>query len=102
VNRTLQSCVNDGLRHVPRGAPISDCGSGELSTIRAPNGVAGFCGRSGLSASARNPDGLPMEPTLIATTMAIGGVSRNCSNTRKKTNRSPVIIRKSRCAFSKY
>src|SRR5258706_7649443 len=44
----------------------------KLSTIRGPNGVAGFCGRSGLSASARNPDGLPMEPTLIDTTMAIG------------------------------
>ena len=47
----------------------------KLSTISAPNGVAGFCGRSGFSASARNPDGLPMEPALIATTMAIGGVS---------------------------
>src|SRR3982751_481088 len=49
----------------------------KLSTITGPNGVAGFCGRSGFSARARNPDGSPMEPTLIATTMAIGGVSRN-------------------------
>src|SRR5262252_2859317 len=64
----------------------------KLSTINAPNGVAGFCGRSGLSASARNPDGLPSEPMLIATTIALGGVIRRCSNTRKKTNRSPVII----------
>ena len=44
----------------------------KLSTITAPNGVAGFCGMSGLSASARNPDGLPMEPALIATTNRTG------------------------------
>ena len=38
----------------------------KLSTISAPNGVAGLCGRSGLIASARKPDGLPKEPRLIA------------------------------------
>ena len=38
----------------------------KLSTISAPNGVAGLCGSSGLTASARKPDGLPTEPRLIA------------------------------------
>jgi hypothetical protein len=31
----------------------------KLSTISAPNHDAGFCGRSGLIASARKPEGLP-------------------------------------------
>jgi hypothetical protein len=43
----------------------------KLSTISAPNGVADLCGSSGLTASARRPDGLPTEPRLIATTMTV-------------------------------
>ena len=57
---SLGDGANDGVRHVHAAPPYPTVVAVKLSTISAPNGVAGFCGRSGLTAKrqeARHRDG---------------------------------------------
>ena len=93
--------MNDGVRHMPCGAPVSDSGGRETEHHRRTKRRRRRLRKVRFERECRNPDGAPIEPTLMATTMASGGVSLSARSTRKKTNRRPVIIRKSRCAFSK-
>src|SRR6476620_1684003 len=74
----------------------------KLTSINSPNFETGRCDMCGVIASASKPAGFPIEPALIAASTSAGGVRPSSLNIRKKMNNSPVIIRKSRCALSRY